>query len=63
VTDADSLARAYEAIDEAETVSVELSHRAVRVPIYGRFLLISMALLMVGIPAGFVAELMWGTHP
>jgi hypothetical protein len=63
VTDADSLARAYEAIDEAETVSVELSHRAVRVPIYGRFLLISMALLMVGIPAGFVAELMLGTHP
>ena len=63
VTDADSLARAYEAIDEAETVSVELSHRAVRVPIYGRFLLISMALLMVGIPAGFLAELIFGTHP
>ena len=63
VTDADSLSRAYEAIDEAETVSVELSHRAVRVPIYPRFLLISMALLVVGIPAGFVAELMFGTHP
>ena len=63
VTDGDSLARAYEAIDEAETVRVELSHRAVKVPIYSRFLLISMALLVVGIPAGFVAELMWGTHP
>jgi len=63
VTDSDSLARAYEAIDEAETVSVALSHRAVRVPIYPRFLLISMALLVVGIPVGFVAELMWGTHP
>ena len=63
VTDGDGLARAYEAIDEAETVRVELSHRAVKVPIYSRFLLISMALLMVGIPAGFVAELMWGTHP
>ena len=63
VTDGDGLARAYEAIDEAETVRVELSHRAVKVPIYSRFLLISMALLLVGIPAGFVAELMWGTHP
>jgi hypothetical protein len=63
VTDADGLVRAYEAIDEAETVQVELSHRAVRVPIYPRFLLISMMLLLVGIPAGFVAELMWGTHP
>jgi len=40
-----------------------LSHRAIRVPIYSRFLLISIALLMVGIPAGFVAELLWGTHP
>ena len=63
VNDADGLTRAYEAIDEAETVRVELSHRAVKVPIYSRFLLISMALLTVGIPAGFVAELMWGTHP
>ena len=63
VTDADGLTRAYEAIDEAETVRVELSHRAVKVPIYSRFLLISMALLTIGIPAGFVAELMWGTHP
>ncbi len=63
VTDADGLARAYEAIDEAETVAVELTHRAIKVPIYPRFLLISMALLVVGIPAGFVAELMWGTHP
>ena len=63
VTDSDGLSRAYEAIDEAETVRVELSHRAVKVPIYSRFLLISMALLVVGIPAGFVAELMGGTHP
>ena len=63
VTDGDGLARAYEAIDDAETVRVELSHRAVKVPIYARFLLISMALLVVGIPAGFIAELMWGTHP
>ena len=63
VTDGDGLVRAYEAIDDAETVRVELSHRAVKVPIYSRFLLISMVLLVVGIPAGFVAELMWGTHP
>jgi hypothetical protein len=63
VRDADGLQRAYEAIDEAETVQVQLTHRAVKVPIYPRFLLISMALLLVGIPAGFVAELIGGTHP
>jgi len=63
VTDADGLVRAYQAIDEAETVQVSLSHRAVKVPIYPRFLLISMMLLLVGIPTGFVAELIWGTQP
>ncbi len=63
VTDADGLVRAYDAIDAAETVHVELSHRAVKVPIFARLLLISMALLVVGIPAGFLAELVWGTHP
>lgn len=63
VADADGLARAYEAIDDAETVPVELSHRAVKVPIYARFLSIAMLLFVVGIPAGFVAELMWGTNP
>ena len=63
VTDSDGLQRAYEAIDEAETVQVQLSHRAVKVPIYPRFRLISMALLVVGIPAGFVAELIGGIQP
>jgi len=63
VTDSNGLQRAYEAIDEAETVRIELSQRAIKVPIYSRFLLISMALLVVGIPAGFVAELVWGVHP
>ena len=63
VTDQDSLDRAYEAIDEQEAVRVEVSHRAERVPIYARFLLLSMVLLVVGIPAGFVAELLWGTNP
>ena len=63
VTDQDSLDRAYEAIDEQEAVRVEVSHRAQRVPIYARFLLLSMVLLVVGIPAGFVAELLWGTNP
>ena len=63
VTDQDSLDRAYEAIDEQEAVRVEVSHRAQRVPIYSRFLLVSMVLLVVGIPAGFVAELLWGTNP
>ena len=62
-TDQDSLERAYLAIDELEAVRVVVSHRAQRVPIYARFLLLSMALLIVGIPAGFVAELFWGLHP
>ena len=63
VRDQDSLERAYRAIDEQETVRVEVSHRAHRVPIYSRFLLLSMALLVVGIPAGFAAELLWGLYP
>jgi hypothetical protein len=63
VTDEDSLARAYEAIDEHEAVRVELRHRALKVPIYSRFLLVAMGLLVVGIPLGFMSELLWGTSP
>ena len=63
VTDQDSLSRAYAAIDELEAVRFELTHRAVKTPIYPRFLLVSLALLVVGIPAGLLAELLWGTHP
>jgi len=63
VTDEDSLTRAYQAIDEREAVRVELRHRALKVPIYSRFLLVAMGLLVVGIPLGFVSELLWGTSP
>jgi hypothetical protein len=63
VTDEDSLFEAYQAIDEREAVRVEQRHRALKVPIYGRFLLLAMGLLVVGIPLGFVAELLWGTGP
>ena len=63
VTDEDSLSRAYQAVDEREAVRVEIKHRALKVPIYSRFLLGAMALLVVGIPMGFVAELFWGTSP
>ena len=63
VTDEDSLLRAYEAIDEREAVRMELKHRALKVPIYSRFLLLAMGFLVVGIPLGFVSELLWGTNP
>ncbi len=63
VTDEDSLLRAYQAIDEREAVRMELKHRALKVPIYSRFLLVAMGLLLVGIPVGFVSELLWGTTP
>ena len=63
MTDEDSLTRAYEAIDEREAVRVEMKHRALKVPIYPRFLLAAMAMLVVGIPMGFVSELLWGTSP
>ena len=63
VTDEDSLTEAYTAIDEREAVRMELRHRALKVPIYSRFLLIAMGLLAVGIPVGFVAEVVWGTGP
>ena len=63
VTDEDSLTEAYTAIDEREAVRMELRHRALKVPIYSRFLLIAMGLLAVGIPVGFVTEVVWGTGP
>ncbi len=63
VTDEDSMTRAYEAIDEREAVRVEMKHRALKVPIYGRFLFAAMAMLVVGIPAGLLSELLWGTAP
>ena len=63
VSTENGLQEAYAAIDERETVAVPLTHRALKVPIYSRFLLVSLALLVVGIPAGFLAELVWGTHP
>ena len=63
VTDQDSLMRAYQAIDEREAVRVEIKHRALKVPIYSRFLLAALAMLVVGIPMGFVVELFWGTSP
>ncbi len=63
VTDTDSLARAYQAIDEREAVRVEVKHRALRVPIYGRFLLVGLMLLVTAIPLGLISELFWGTDP
>ena len=63
VTDEDSMTRAYEAIDEREAVRVEMKHRALKVPIYGRFLFAAMAMLIVGIPVGLASELLWGTTP
>ena len=63
VSTEDGLQRAYAAIDERETVRVELKHRALKVPIYSRFLLLSLVLMVIGIPAGFIVELIWGTHP
>jgi hypothetical protein len=58
-----SLARAYAAIDAREAVRYEIRHRALRVPIHGRFLAASLALLLLTIPVGMVAELVAGTFP
>ena len=63
VTDEDSLTRAYEAIDEREAVRIEMKHRALKVPIYTRFLSAAMVMLIGGIPIGLVSELLWGTTP
>ena len=63
VTDTDSLARAYQAIDEREAVRVEVKHRALKVPIYERFLLVGFMLLLMAIPLGLISELVWGTDP
>lgn len=63
VRDRDSLTRAYQAIDRREAVQVQIKHVAHKVPIYPRFLLMAIALLMLAIPAGIAAELLWGTYP
>ena len=63
VRDEDSLIRAYQAIDEREAVRVEIKHRAYRVPIYQRFLVVALALLAVAVPIGTVGEVIWGTYP
>ena len=63
VRDEDSLMRAYQAIDEREAVRVERKHRAYKLPIYQRFLLVALVLLAVAVPIGTVGELVWGTYP
>jgi hypothetical protein len=63
VRDEDSLLRAYQAIDEREAVRVEVKHRAYKVPIYPRFLLVALMLLAAAVPLGTLGELVWGTHP
>ena len=63
IGDTDSLARAYQAIDEREAVRVEVKHRALKVPIYARFLLVAITVLLVAIPVGLTSEVFWGTDP
>ena len=63
ITDTDSLARAYQAIDEREAVRVEVKHRALKVPIYARFLLVAITILLMAIPVGLTGEVFWGTDP
>jgi hypothetical protein len=61
--DPQALARAYAAIDAREAVRYEIRHRALRVPIHQRFLAASLALLLLVIPAGVLAEWLGGTYP
>jgi hypothetical protein len=61
--DPDALARAYAAIDAREAVRYEVRHRALRVPIHDRFLVASLMILVLIIPAGLIAELLGGTYP
>lgn len=63
ISDAASLSKAYQAIDAREAVRYEVRHRALKVPIYSRFLIASMAFLLVGIPMGLLAEVFGGTYP
>ena len=63
VSDTDSLARAYQAIDEREAVRVEMKHRALKVPIYARFLLVAITILLMAIPVGLTSEMFWGMDP
>ncbi len=63
VNDPHSLASAYRAIDEREAVRVEVKYRALKVPIFMRFLLVGSMILLIVIPLGLTSELFWGTDP
>ena len=63
VRDPTSLARAYAAIDAREAVRYQVTHRARKVQIYPRFLMVSMLLMLVALPLGLVGEQFWGTDP
>jgi hypothetical protein len=63
ITDPRMLSKAYEAIDAREAVRYEVRHRALTVPIHTRFLVASLALLLIVVPGGLLAELLWGTYP
>jgi hypothetical protein len=63
ITDPAGLSKAYQAIDAREAVRYEVRHRAVKVPIYPRFLVAGLALMFLSIPIGLVAEVFGGTYP
>jgi hypothetical protein len=63
VTDPSGLSKAYQAIDAREAVRYEVRHRALKVPIYHRFLTAGLALMLIGIPMGLIAEVFGGTYP
>jgi hypothetical protein len=63
ITDPASLPKAYEAIDAREAVRYEVRHRALKVPIYQRFVVTGMALMLMAIPLGLIAEVFGGTYP
>jgi hypothetical protein len=63
VTDPAGLLKAYKAIDAREAVRFEVRHRAVKVPIYPRFLTAGLVILLAGIPLGLAAEIFGGTDP
>jgi hypothetical protein len=58
-----SLAKAYAAIDAREAVRYRVVHRARKVPIYPRFVIGSMLLMLMAVPLGLVGEQFWGTDP
>ncbi len=62
VSDESSILKAFQEIDKLEKVKVEVTRRVLRIPLYQKFIFLSILTLLIIIPIGLVAQL-FGVYP